>query len=77
VYNINGLAWTYIDFITLKYWIILFVECKSSTTAVSMPVMHRITQSAVNENTVFFSGLTDTTRAKAINALSGDLIISS
>jgi len=43
----------------------------------SRPGIRMITRSAVDENTVFFSGITDTTRAKAIVALSGDLTISS
>jgi len=53
------------------------MECKSLTTADSMPGIRMITRSAVDENTVFFSRLADTTRAKAIVALSGDLTISS
>jgi len=53
------------------------MECKSSTTANSMPGMCMITRSGVDENTVFFSGKTDTTRATAIVAWSGDLTISS
>jgi len=42
-----------------------------------MPGMHMITRSRVDENTVFLSGLTDITRAKASFVLSGDLTISS
>jgi len=36
-----------------------------------------LTRSAVDENTVLFTGLTDKTRTKAIIALSGDIIGSS
>jgi len=39
----------------------------------SRPGMRMINRSAVDENTEFLSGLTDTTRAKATVALSGDI----
>jgi len=46
---------------------------ESAKTMDSMPAMRRITRSTVDENTVFFSGLTDKTRANAIVALSGNI----